>query len=159
MLGMNSMWLPNKATNKYLHIFCSSLRLFSTLPKFVRGCDHVVKFFQCDKRSRKKSETKRLKGTSKKEDQSNKVKCKEFDTPHRIAEAVREHSLGGKEKSKKKIIDATNSTKQSQNNMAGENVTKSNKHCAHEESLVTDTDENGNEVKVFLLGKLITCVF
>ena len=137
--------------------FCSSLRLFSSLPKFVRGCDHVVKFFQCDKRSRKKSETKKLKGTSKKEEQSNKFKCKEFETPHRIAEAVREHSLGGKENRKKKIVDATNSKKQSQcNNLPGENLTKSNKHCTDEESLVNGTDENGNEVKIFLPGKLIS---
>lgn len=109
-------------------------RLFSNLPKFVRGCDHVVKFFQSDKRTRKKSDCKKAKGSTKKEVQSDKVNQREFETPHKLAEAVREQSLGGKDNMKS--LDVTNTKKQSQNNVADE------------EELVTGLDENGNEVKV-----------
>ena len=101
--------------------------MFSGLPTFVRGCDHVVKFFQSEKRTRKKSDSKKAKGATKKEEQSEKVKLKEFETPHKIAEAIREQSLGEKD------------------NM---------KSYDEEEELVNGLDENGNEVKVFSHGKL-----
>lgn len=113
--------------------------MFSSLPKFVRGCDHVVKFFQSDKRTRKKSETKKSKGLSKKEDQPGKVKCKDFETPHRIAEAVREQSLAGKGNSKKKTTT---------NDMFED-------HLNGVEPSVVNIDENGNEVKTLLPGKII----
>lgn len=112
----------------------SFFRLFSNLPKFVRGCDHVVKFFQSDKRTRKKSDCKKAKGSTKTEVQSDKVNQREFETPHKLAEAVREQSLGGKDNMKS--LDVTNTKKQSQNNVPDE------------EELVTGLDENGNEVKV-----------
>lgn len=114
--------------------------MFSSLPKFVRGCDHVVKFFQSDKRTRKKSDSKKAKSATKKEEQSDKVKQKEFETPHKIAEAVREQSLGGKDNMKS--LDVTNAKKQSQNIVSDE------------EEPVIGLDENGNEVKVLSPGKL-----
>lgn len=99
-----------------------------------------MKFFQSEKRTRKKSDSKKAKGSTKKEEQSDKVKQKEFETPHMIAEAVREQSLGGKDNMKS--VDVTNAKKQSQNNVSDE------------EETVTALDENGNEVKVLLPGKL-----
>ncbi|XP_078365795.1 uncharacterized protein LOC144650033 isoform X2 [Oculina patagonica] len=121
-------------------------RLFSGLPKFVRGCDHVVKFFQSEKRTRKKSDCKKTKSATKKEEQSDKVKQKEFETPHKIAEAVREQSLGGKDNSKS--TDGANVKKQTQNSVsAGEDSSKNNKKGTGEELSVVDLDENGNEIK------------
>ena len=99
----------------------------------------MVKFFQSDKRTRKKSDGKKAKGSTKKEEQSDKVKQKEFETPHKIAEAVREQSLGGKDNIKS--VDVANANKPSQNNVSDE------------EELVTGLDENGNEVKVLSPGK------
>ena len=99
-----------------------------------------MKFFQSDKRTRKKSDCKKAKGSTKREEQSDKVDQREFETPHKIAEAVREQSLGGKDNMKS--VDVTNAKKQSQNNMSDE------------EQLVTRLDENGNEVKVLSSGKL-----
>ena len=118
----------------------SFFRLFSNLPKFVCGCDHVVKFFQSDKRTRKKPDSKKAKGSTKKDEQSDKVNQREFETPHKIAEAVREQSLGGKDNMKS--LDVAIAKKQSQNNVPDE------------EEPVTGLDENGNEVKVLLPGKL-----
>ena len=131
--------------------------MFSSLPKFVRGCDHVVKFFQCNKRSRKKSETKKSKIASKKEEQQPDKVCKhkEFETPHRIAEAVRDQSLGGKDtNSKKKTVGtAKYAKKQSENNLPGENLT--NEQYTDGEPLAVDVDENGNDVKTLLPGKIM----
>ena len=125
-----------------VHTICSfSQRLFGTLPKFVRGCDHVVKFFQCNKKSRKKAETRKSKGAS------DKAKRKEFETPHRIAEAVREQSLAGKENNKK-TADATNTKEEAQNRVSEENPTKGNKQVSDEQSSVVDMDENRNDGKI-----------
>ena len=99
-----------------------------------------MKFFQSDKRTRKKSDSKKAKSATKKEEQSDKAKQKEFETPHKIAEAVREQSLGGKDNMKS--LDVTNAKKQSQNNVSDE------------EEPVIGLDENGNEVKVLSPGKL-----
>lgn len=122
------------------------IRLFSSLPKFVRGCDHVVKFFHCNKKSRKKSENKKFKSLSKKEEQSDKVKHKEFETPHKIAEAVREQSLRGNENNKKKTADAANAKKKLQCD---------NKQHADVELSILPVDENENELKV-LPGALLS---
>ena len=100
----------------------------------------MVKFFQSDKRTRKKPDSKKAKGSTKKEEQSDKVNQREFETPHKIAEAVREQSLGGKDNMKS--LDVTYAKRQSQNNVPDE------------EELVTGLDENGNEVKVLSPGKL-----
>ena len=74
-------------------------RLFGSLPKFVRGCDHVVRFFQHQVPHSKATE-KKSKG-SKREEKTNKTQFKDdicqgekiIDCPHKIAEAVREQSL------------------------------------------------------------------
>ena len=97
-----------------------------------------MRFFQSDKRTRKKSDTKKAKGSTKKEEQSDKVKQKEFETPHKIAEAVREQSLGGKDNMKS--LDVTNA--------------KIQNNASDEEEPVIGLDENGNEVKVLSPGEL-----
>ena len=128
--------------------------MFSSLPEFVRGCDHVVKFFQSEKRIRKKSDSKKNKSLAKSEEQSNcQVKQNEFESPHKIAEAVREQSLGGKDNTKS--VDVTSTRKETQDMSSKENFSKNNKTCIGKESVV-DVDENGNEVKLFLPGKLLT---
>ncbi|XP_073233798.1 uncharacterized protein [Porites lutea] len=116
------------------------IRLFSSLPKFVRGCDHVVKFFQCEKGKRKRLESKKAKHSSKKEQVLDKMKQKEFDTPHRIAEVVREQSLGESERDGKKSENKTDATNQSQN--------RDQIQADEGSPAVIQVDENGNELKV-----------
>lgn len=126
--------------------------MFGSLPKFVRGCDHVVKFFQSDKRTRKKSDSKKTKSATKKEEQSDKSKLKEFETPHKIAEAIREQSLGGKDNAKN--VDVTNVQEQTQNFVSvREDLSKNNNKNTGDELSVVDLDENGNEIKVLKSGK------
>ena len=103
-----------------------------------------MKFFHCNKKSRKKSENKKFKSLSKKEEKSDKVKHKEFETPHKIAEAVREQSLRGNENNKTKTADAANAKKKLQCD---------NKQHADVELSILPVDENGNELKV-LPGKI-----
>ena len=112
-----------------------------------------MKFFQSDKRTRKKSDSKKTKSTAtKKEELIDKVKQKEFETPHNIAEAVREQSLGGKDNTKS--VDTVTNKKQTQNNVsAGENSSKNNKKSTGEELSIVDLDENGNEIKLSSPGK------
>lgn len=131
----------------FVFVFFSLFRLFSSLPKFVRGCDHVVKFFQCEKGKRKRLESKKSKHSSKKDQVLDKMKQKEFDTPHRIAEVVREQSLGESERDAKKSENKTDATNQSQNR---------DQIKADEGSpAVIQVDENGNELKVTASGKII----
>lgn len=123
-------------------------RLFSNLPEFVRGCDHVVKFFQSEKRIRRKSDNKKNKSIAKTEEQSNcKVKQNEFESPHKIAEAVREQSLGRKDNAKSADVTSTKIKKKTNSLSSEENVSKNNKTCSVGKESFVDIDENGNEVK------------
>ena len=79
-------------------VFFCTCRLFGSLPKFVRGCDHVVKFFQAPEVP-STSKEKSTKG-SKKDEKSTKGQSKKdaggdskLNSPHKIAEAVRDQSL------------------------------------------------------------------
>lgn len=121
-------------------------RLFSSLPKFVRGCDHVVKFFQCEKGKRKRLESKKSRNSLKKEEVLDKMKQKEFDTPHRIAEVVREQSLGESERDCKKSENKTD-TNQSEN--------RDQRQADEGSPAVIQVDENGNELKASASGKII----
>ncbi|XP_068723052.1 uncharacterized protein [Montipora capricornis] len=127
--------------------------LLSSLPMFVRGCDHVVKFFQGSKpRSRKNSETKKSKGTLTTEGQCDRGKSKDFETPHKIAEAVREQSLGEKDNSKKKTAEKRKAKKQSQIIMSGARLSPGKKNIVDR----LEPDENGNEVKALPRGFLLS---
>lgn len=126
-------------------------RLFSSLPEFVRGCDHVVKFFQSEKRIRRKSDNKKNKSVAKTEEQSNcKNKQNEFESPHKIAEAVREQSLGRKDKVKSADVTSTKIKKKTNSESSAENVSKNNDTCIVGRESHVDIDENGNEVKSIL---------
>lgn len=109
------------------------IRLLSSLPKFVRGCDHVVKFFQGSKpRSRKNSETKKSKGTLTTEGPCDRGKSKDFETPHKIAEAVREQSLGEKDNSKKKTAEKWKAKKTiSDYHVWSQVESREEKYCGH----------------------------
>ena len=140
--------------------FLSYLRLLSSLPKFVRGCDHVVKFFQGSKpRSRKNSETKKSKGTLTTEGPCDRGKSKDFETPHKIAEAVREQSLGEKDNSKKKTAEKWKAKKQSQIIMSGARLSPGKKNIVDIESFRLEPDENGNEVKALPRGNFFKHYF
>ena len=129
--------------------------MFSSLPEFVRGCDHVVKFFQSEKRIRRKSDNKKNKSVAKTEEQSNcKNKQNEFESPHNIAEAVREQSLGRKDKVKSADVTSTKIKKKTNSESSAENVSKNNDTCIVGRESLVDIDENGNEVKSILCGKL-----
>ena len=119
-------------------------RLFGTLPKFVRGCDHVIKFFQCSETYGTKKDGKKNKGSFKRVEPSGKMKNKELETPHRIAETVREQSLGGMVEDKlKSTEDFDDGTRQLQ-----QEAEESEKVCNLE------VDENGNDVKLLNCGKV-----
>lgn len=91
----------------------------------------------------------KAKVAAKRDEQSDKNKQ---ITPHKIAEAVREQSLGGKDNTKH--ADVTNAKTQQQNKVASteENSSKNNKKCTDQKSV--DIDENGNEV-LLPAGKVI----
>lgn len=75
------------------------------------------------------------------------MKQKEFDTPHRIAEVVREQSLGESERDGKKSENKTDATNQSQN--------RDQIQADEGSPAVIQVDENGNELKVTVSGKII----
>lgn len=75
------------------------------------------------------------------------MKQKEFDTPHRIAEVVREQSLGESERDAKKSENKTDATNQSQN--------RDQIQADEGSPAVIQVDENGNELKVTASGKII----